>query len=162
MPAKPNTQGQSGLIPYIAVRDADKAIDFYKKAFGATTGYIMRSPDGKVGHAELKIGNSKLMLSEEMPQNGCASPDTLHGSTGSLMLYVDDVDSVFQRAVQAGARSQVPVADMFWGDRFGRVIDPFGHPWGLATHKEDVAEPELERRAKAFYSSMTKQAGGQS
>jgi PhnB protein len=162
MPAKPNSQGRSALIPYIAVRNGDKAIEFYKKAFGATTGYIMRSPDGKVGHAEIRIGNSKLMLSDEMPQSGCSAPETLHGSTGSLMLYVDDVDSVFQQAVQAGAKPQVQPADMFWGDRFGRVIDPFGHPWGLATHKEDVADAELDRRAKLFYSSMTKQAGGQS
>jgi PhnB protein len=160
MAVKSIPQGHSTLTPYITVRDSNKAIEFYKKAFGAVPGYIMRGPDGKVGHVELTIGNSKLMMSDEMAQGGCKAPDTLHGTTGSLMMYVEDVDSAFERAVQAGAKAHMQPADMFWGDRFGRVEDPFGHYWGIATHKEDLTDAEIDRRAKEFFSNMTKQAGG--
>lgn len=148
------------MTPYIAVRNCDSAIEFYKRAFGAQPGHILRGPDGKVGHVELTIGNSKVMMSDESPQNSCQAPETLHGTTCSLMLYVDNVDATYQKAIQAGAHSQMQPADMFWGDRFGSVIDPFGHRWGIATHKEDLTDAEIERRGKEFFTNMAKQKAG--
>jgi PhnB protein len=131
------------------VNDGARAIDFYKRALGAEELFRVDGPDGKIGHAELKIGDSIIMLSDEMPQGNCRSPLALGGTAVNIFLYVKDVDEVFKRAVAAGAKIAMPLNDMFWGDRFGQVMDPFGHSWSLATHKEDVLPEELQKRAKA-------------
>jgi len=138
--------GYHTVTPYLVLGDAGRAIDFYKQAFGAKELSRMAAPGGKVGHAELKIGDSVIMLSDEMMGN--RSPQSLGGSAVSIFLYVDDVDSVFDRAIKAGAKSEMPPADMFWGDRYAKLTDPFGHLWGIATHIEDVAPQEMEKRAK--------------
>lgn len=159
MAPKAIPEGYHTAIPHLIVRNGAQAIEFYKKAFGAQEVMRMATPDGKIGHAELKIGDSIIFLADETPNMGMSkSPQTLGGCTGGVMLYVDDVDSTYERAINAGGKSFMPVQDMFWGDRFGSLIDPFGHAWSVATHKEDVAPAELERRAKEFYSQMAKQA----
>jgi PhnB protein len=145
------------VTPSLVVRGAAQAIEFYKKALGAEERMRMAGPGGKIMHAELKIGDSIIFLTDEMPEMGCKAPQTLGGSAGSLYLYVQDVDSAFKRAVDAGGKATMPVADMFWGDRFGSFTDPFGHNWGLSTHVEDLTEPEIEERAKAFYAQMAQQ-----
>ena len=142
-------QGFHTATPYLTVTDGARAIDFYKRAFGAEERFRMDAPDGKIGHAELKIGDSIIMLSDEMPQGCCRSPQALGGTAVNIFLYLKDVDRVFQQAVAAGAKVAMPVSDMFWGDRFGQVTDPFGHSWSLATHREDVQPEELRKRAKA-------------
>lgn len=148
--------GYHSVTPYLVVGDAARAIDFYKRAFGANELVRMGAPGGKIGHAELKIGDSMIMLSDELMGN--RSPQTLGGSPVSIFLYVEDVDSVFNQAVKAGAKSDASPTDMFWGDRFGRLTDPFGHIWAIATHIEDVAPEEMEKRAKAAMSQMTQGA----
>jgi PhnB protein len=147
-------KGFHTATPYLTVKDGPRAIDFYKRAFGAEERFRMDVPGGKIGHAEIKIGDSIIMLSDEMPQGCCRSPQTLGGTAVNIFLYVRDVDKVFQQAVDAGARITMPVSDMFWGDRFGQVTDPFGHSWSLATHKEDVLPEELHRRAEAAMAKM--------
>ncbi len=147
-------EGFHSVTPSLTVKNAAAAIDFYKKAFGAEELMRLNSPDGKVAHAELKIGDSIIFLGDEFDMGFARSPQTLGGTTGALNIYVPDVDQAFERAVKAGAQVRMPVADMFWGDRYGNVADPFGHIWSLATHKEDVSEEELEERAKAFYAKM--------
>ena len=142
----------------LTVNDAAAAIEFYKKALGAEEIRRMPTPDGKIGHAELKIGDSIIFLSDEFPQMGHKSPKTLGGASGSIYLYVEDVDGAFKRATDAGATTKMPVTDMFWGDRYGQVTDPFGHNWGLSTHVEDVAPEEMERRAKEWAQQMAQQA----
>jgi PhnB protein len=144
------------------VKDAAKAIDFYKRAFGAQELSRMPGPGGKgVMHAEIQIGDSKMMLSDEMPGAGCSSPETLGGTTSQVFLYFPDVDAAYQQAVSAGANAVMPPADMFWGDRFGKLSDPFGHQWGMATHKEDVAPQEMQKRMEDFFAQMAKgRAGG--
>jgi PhnB protein len=149
--------GYHSVTPYLVVREGARAIDFYKQAFGATEVSRMDTPDGKLGHAELKIGDSMIMLSDEMMGN--KSPQSLGGSAVSIFIYVEDVDSVFNRAVKAGAKSDMPPADMFWGDRYGKLTDPFGHLWGIATHIEDVAPAEMEKRAKEAMAQMASSAG---
>jgi PhnB protein len=149
--------GYHSVTPYLVVRDGARAIDFYKQSFGASEISRMGTPDGKIAHAELKIGDSMIMLSDEMMGN--KSPQSLGGSPVSLFLYVEDVDSVFNKAVQAGAKSDMPPADMFWGDRYGKLTDPFGHLWGIATHIEDVAPAEMEKRAKEAMAQMAQSAG---
>jgi PhnB protein len=145
-------EGYHTVTPHLVVRGADRAIDFYKRAFGAEEQFRIAAPDGKsLMHAEIKIGSSIVFLGDESPDMGCRSPQSLGGSAGSLNLYVEDVDAAFQRAVAAGAQVKMPVTDMFWGDRYGRVLDPFGHEWGLATHKEDVSPGEIAKRAEAFF-----------
>lgn len=145
------------VTPYLAVRGAAEAIKFYKQAFGAREVARMPGPDGTtLMHAEIKIGDSLVYLSDEFPGMGCRSPQSLGGSTSSIHLYVKDVDAAFQRAVEAGAQVKMPVTDMFWGDRFGKVTDPFGHEWSLATHKEDVSPKEMGRRAQDFFAQMPK------
>jgi len=151
MSVKPIPEGYHSVSPYITVQDAAKAIDFYKRAFGATEHARMQGPDGKIVHAEIKIGDSILMLTDEMPMNECKSPQSIHGTTVNLFLYVSDVDSVFSRAVAAGAKSIAQPQDMFWGDRYGKLTDPFGHSWSLATHKEDVSHEEMKKRSEAFF-----------
>ena len=148
--------GYHTATPYLVVGDAARAIDYYKRAFGASELMRMNGPDEKVAHAELKIGDSMLMLSDEMMGN--RSPQTLGGSPVSIFLYVEDVDSVFDRAVKAGAKSDMPPTDMFWGDRFGKLTDPFGHQWAIATHIEDVAPQEMQKRAQAYRAQMAQAA----
>lgn len=159
MAAKVNAipPGYHSVTPYLVLSDASRAIDFYKQAFGAKELSRMGIPGGKIGHAELKIGDSVIMLSDEMMGN--RSPQSLGGSPVSIFMYVEDVDSVFNQAVKAGAKSDTPPADMFWGDRYGKLTDPFGHLWGLATHIEDVAPQEMEKRAKAAMAQMAQSAG---
>ena len=147
-------EGFRTVTPSLVVRGAAQAIDFYKKALGAEEIMRMAGPDGKIGHAELRIGDSIIFLTDENPEMGNKAPQTLGGTTSSLYLYVPDVDTAFKQAVDAGGKSTMPVTDMFWGDRFGSFVDPFGHTWGLSTHVEDLSEKETEERAKAFYASM--------
>jgi PhnB protein len=146
---KPIPQGYHTATPYLIVNDGAKAIEFYKRAFGATELFRMAGPDGKIGHAEIKIGDSPIMLADEVPAMGHRSPQSLGGSPVSILLYVEDVDAVFNHAVAAGAKVARPVADQFYGDRTGGVTDPFGHAWYIATHKEDVSSEELQKRAAA-------------
>jgi PhnB protein len=156
MPAsvKPIPEGFHTITPSLVVRDAAKAIDFYKKALGAEELVRMPSPDGKIVHAELKIGDSIIFLSDEMPESPAKSPQTLGGVTGVLNLYVQDVDKSFQRAVDAGAKVAMPLADQFWGDRYGSLADPFGYVWGLGTHKEDLNPQQMQERMKNFFAQM--------
>ncbi len=156
-PVKAIPKGFRTVTPHLTIRDADKAIAFYKKALGAKPRMRLDQPDGKVMHAELKIGNSILFLAEESPDHGSPSPLTAGATTVSLYLYVKDVDKAFARAVKAGVTVKRPVADMFWGDRAGTFTDPFGHQWTLATHKEDVPEEEFPKRAAQFYEQMANQ-----
>jgi PhnB protein len=151
--------GYHSITPYLVVNEASRAIEFYKQAFGAKETVRMGGPGGKVGHAELKIGDSMLMLSDEMPGSGTRSPQSLGGSPVSIFMYVESVDSVFNQAVKAGAKADMPPQDMFWGDRFGKLTDPFGHSWAIATHIEDVAPQEMEKRAQAAMAQMAQGAG---
>jgi PhnB protein len=141
-------KGFHTVTPYLTVTDSARAIDFYKRAFGAEELFRVDLPDGKVAHAEIKIGNSIIMLCDEMP-GWSRSPQSLGGTAVNIFLYIKDVDQVFKQAVAAGAKIAMPVDDMFWGDRYGMVTDPFGHSWSLATHKEDVLPDELRKRAQA-------------
>jgi PhnB protein len=150
----PIPAGYHTATPYLTVRGAANAIDFYKKAFGAQEIMRMPAPGGALGHAEIRIGDSVVMLSDEFPGAATKPPSALGGTTGYVFLYVPDVDRTFAQAVAAGARVTMPLADMFWGDRFGTLLDPFGHAWGLATHKEDVPPKEMAKRAQAAMSQM--------
>jgi len=141
-------KGFHTVTPYLTVSDGARAIDFYKQAFGAKELLRLDGPDGKIAHAEIKIGDSIILLCDEMPGWG-RSPQSLGGTAVDIMLYVEDVDRIFKQAVAAGAQATMPVSDMFWGDRYGRVTDPFGHSWSLATHKEDLLPDELRKRAQA-------------
>jgi uncharacterized glyoxalase superfamily protein PhnB len=154
----PVPSGYHSVIPTLVVRGAAQAIDFYTRAFGAKEIMRMPGPDGKsILHAEIKIGDSHMFLSDELPNMSCRSPQTLGGTAGSIFLYLEDADKVFNQAVAAGAKVRMALSDMFWGDRFGSVTDPFGHEWGLATHIEDVAPEEMEKRSKVFFAQMAKQ-----
>jgi len=147
---KPIPDGYHTVTPYLTVRDAAKALDFYTKAFGAEEFVRMPGPDGTVAHAEVRIGDSVVMLGEENLQRDASSPQTVGGSPVTLFLYVKDVDASFARATNAGCIVDEPPADMFWGDRFGKLHDPFGHRWALATHKEDVSPAEMKKRMAAM------------
>jgi PhnB protein len=149
---KPIPDGYQQVIPYLSVDDANAAIDFYMNVFGAKERMRMPAPDGKVGHAELQIGDSVVMLADVFPEMGGQSPKSIGGTPVSLMVYVDDVDAVFGRAVGAGATVDRPVENQFYGDRAGQFIDPFGHKWFVATHIEDVAPDEMAKRAAAAMS----------
>ncbi|QRN94403.1 VOC family protein [Archangium violaceum] len=149
---QPIPKGYHVITPSLVVRGAAQAIEFYKKAFGAKDLSRMNGPDGKVLHAEIKIGDSIVMLGDEFPNMGAKSPESVGGTSSSLMIYTRDVDALFNQAVAAGAKVSMPVSDMFWGDRYGTVIDPFGHQWQLATHKEDITPKEMARRAAAAMS----------
>jgi PhnB protein len=138
--------GYHGLIPYLYVQGAARALDFYAKAFGAKERMRLDMPDGKLGHAEMELCGQVFMLADEMPEMGCLSPQTLGGHASSLVFYVENVDRAFQRALDAGAQVVRPVADQFYGDRSGTLKDPFGHVWNLMTHVEDVSEEEVHRR----------------
>lgn len=151
MPVKPIPEGYHSVTPYLIVRGGSDAIEFYRKAFGAVELFRMPAPGGKIGHAEIKIGDSPVMLADEHPDMGYNGPQTIGGSPVSLMIYIEDVDTVFNRAVEAGATVKEALTDKFYGDRTGTVTDPFGHIWHLSTHKEDVSPEEMERRAKAAH-----------
>ncbi len=157
---KPVPVGFHTVTPTLTIRDVDKAIGFYRRAFGAEERMRFLGPDEKsIMHAEVKIGDSIIFLSEEHPEMGCRGPQSFGGTPVGLYLYVEDADHVFTRAVSAGAKVDMPVADMFWGDRCGQVTDPFGHKWNLATHKEDLPPEEMRKRAGAFFAQMALQAG---
>ena len=156
--AKPIPEGFHTVTPALVVRDAAKAIDFYKKALGAQELVRMPSPDGKIMHAELKIGDSIIFLSDEMPMPGSVkSPQSLGGSTCTLNVYVPNVDDVFKQAIAAGGKESMPVADQFWGDRYGTLVDPFGYSWGIATHKEDLSPAEMRERSQQFFAGTAQQ-----
>lgn len=141
--------GYHSVTPYLVVKDATKAIDFYKAAFGAAE--LFRLPMGdRIGHAEIRIGDSVIMLSDEFPEMDSLGPQSRGGTTISLLLNVEDVDSAFRQALDAGASEKRPVEDQFWGDRMGTLADPFGHVWSLSTHVEDVAPDEMQRRMESF------------
>ena len=147
---KPIPDGYHTATPYLIIKGAANAIEFYKKAFGATELFRMEQSGGKIGHAEIKIGDSPIMLSDEHPEMKYLGPESLGGSPISILLYVDDVDAVFNGAVAAGAKEERPIEDKFYGDRSGTLVDPFGHTWHIATHKEDVSPEEMEKRVKAM------------
>jgi PhnB protein len=149
MATKPIPEGYRTATPYLIVKGAADAIEFYKRAFGATEILRMADPQGRVGHAEIRIGDSVIMLADEHPAMGYRGPRALGGSSVSILLYLEDVDAVFERAVKAGAKALRPVANQFYGDRSGTLEDPFGHVWTIATHVEDVPPEELQRRAEA-------------
>jgi len=142
--------GYSTVTPYLIVKGGSAALDFYKRAFGATELMRFATPDGRIAHAEIQIGNARIMLGDEQPERGHRSPQSLGGSGSGIMLYLEDVDQVFNRALQAGAKALEPVKDQFYGDRSGTLADPFGHWWTIATHVEDVPPEEMERRARAM------------
>ena len=154
MAVQPVPDGYHTVSPYLAVEDAATAIDYYKQAFGAIERVRMEAPDGKIGHAELEIGDSIVMLADPFPQASTKPPHELGGTSAGVFLYVEDVDAVVKRAVEAGATVTMEVADQFWGDRFGTVTDPFGHVWSVATHVEDVPPAEMAERAKAAMAAM--------
>jgi PhnB protein len=154
MGVKPIPEGYHTVTPYLAVDDAAEALEYYKKAFGAMERGRMEAPDGKIGHAEIQIGDSLVMLSDPFPQASTRTPKELGGTTASVFLYVEDVDGFVQRAIDAGATVSMEVADQFWGDRFGTITDPFGHSWSVATHIEDVPPDEMAQRAKAAMAAM--------
>jgi PhnB protein len=149
MATKAIPEGYRTATPYLIVKGAAEAIDFYKRTFGATELLRMADPQGRIGHAEIKIGDSVIMLAEEHPAMGYRGPRSLGGSSVSILLYLENVDDVFERAIKAGAKAQRAVADQFYGDRSGTLEDPFGHVWTVATHVEDVPAEELQRRAEA-------------
>jgi PhnB protein len=150
MTTKSIPDGYHSVTPYLIIKGAADAIDFYKRVFIATELMRMQSPDGKIGHAEIRIGDSAIMLADENPEMGHRSPQSLGGAGVSLMVYVDRVDEVFNRAVASGAKELQPVKNQFYGDRSGTLQDPFGHTWTVATHIEDVPPDEMRRRAEQF------------
>ena len=155
---KPVPEGFHTITPHLIVRDSRAAIDFYQRAFGAQLqGGIATMPDGKVMHAMIKIGDSLLMLNDEFPEHGVVAPKT--SDTGvSLHIYMDNVDQLFNRAVGAGAQVKMPLADMFWGDRYGKVVDPFGHQWTLGTHIKDMTQDEMKTAMDEAMGAMRKSA----
>ena len=154
---QPIPKGYHSLTPYLIVHDAKKAIDFYQRAFGAKETVHMDGPDGKIAHAELKIGDSMMMISDEMPGNRSAK--SLGGTPVSLFLYVENVDNTFKQAVSAGAKADQQPTDMFWGDRYGKLTDPFGHTWSVATHVEDITPEEMAKRTKEAMAKMHQPVG---
>lgn len=150
MKAKPIPQGYEGATPYLVCKDAKVAIEFYKAAFGARLVYQLHMPDGKVGHAEMKVGGGLVMLADEFPEWKCLSPVTIGGSGSSTLIYVEDVDAFFQKAVAAGAKVLQPLEDAFYGDRTCKLEDPSGHAWTFSTRMEDVSPEEMQRRLNAM------------
>lgn len=149
MAVKPIPEGYSSVTPYLIVTGAAKALDYYKMAFGANELMRFDGPDGKIMHAEFQIGDARIMLADESPEMGYKSPQSLGGSGTALMLYVDDVDQTFERAVTGGGKVMKAVENQFYGDRSGSLTDPFGHVWTIATHVEEVAPDEMQRRMEA-------------
>jgi PhnB protein len=152
VPAVP--AGYHAATPYLTVHDGAGALEFYRRALGAREVMRMAAPGGKIGHAEIRIGDSHIMLSDEFPGTSTKAPKSLGGTTGSIMPYVPNVDAAFQKAIDAGCMSIMAPADMFWGDRFGKLEDPYGNQWGMATHKEDVPPKQMAERAKAAMAAM--------
>ena len=150
MAVKPIPEGYHSVTPYLIVKGAARALEFYARAFGAKELYRMDQPDGRVGHAEIQIGDSRIMLADEFPDMGARSPETVGGTPVGITLYVEDVDETVARAVAAGAKVTRPVENKFYGDRMGELTDPFGHRWYLGTHVEDVSPEEIGRRAAAL------------
>jgi PhnB protein len=155
MAAQPIPEGYHTVTPYLAVEDAAQAIEYYKQAFGAEESVRMDAPNGMIAHAELEVGDSRVMLSDPFPQASTKPPRDLGGTSVSVMLYVEDVDSVVKQAADAGATVLMEVADQFWGDRMGTIQDPFGHTWSIATHVEDPTPEEIAERAKAAMAEMS-------
>jgi PhnB protein len=155
MPTKPVPEGYHTVSAYLAVDDAERAIEYYTKAFGAKEVVRMSAPGGKIGHAELEIGDSRIMLSDPFPQASTRPPKDLGGTSASVFMYVEDVDALVKQATDAGATVTMEVADQFWGDRFGTITDPFGHVWSIATHVEDVSPEEMERRGREAMAGMS-------
>ncbi len=152
MAVSPVPEGFRTITPHLIIKDAAKAIDFYKKAFGAEEVMCMRGPGGNgIMHAEIKIGDSYLMIADEFPDFGCLGPKSIGGTPVTVHLYVKDADAVYNQAVKAGATATMPLTDMFWGDRYGKLADPFGHHWSVATHKEDVSPEECAKRMAAQF-----------
>jgi uncharacterized glyoxalase superfamily protein PhnB len=151
-------KGYHTITPFMTVRDAARAIEFYKQAFGAKEKGVMKGPEGKIMHAELVIGDSIIMLADEFPEFGSLSPQSTGGSGTGLHIYIEDVDSAFDRAVKAGATVEMPVADMFWGDRYGKLRDPFGHKWSIGTHKADLSMEEMKKGMDETMAKMPKSA----
>ena len=158
MAVSPVPPGQHTVTPHLVIRGAGKAIEFYKKAFGMTEVMVMHGPDGKsVMHAEMKLGDSHVYLADEWPGMEVAAPEKFGGTTVSIHLYVPDCDALYNRAVAAGCKATMPLMSMFWGDRFGKLLDPFGHSWSIATHVEDVPPEEMEKRGIEAMKQMGKQ-----
>lgn len=153
MAVSPVPEGFRTVTPHLIIKEAGKAIDFYKKAFGAEEIMRIPGPGGQsVMHAEIKIGDSFLMIADEFPDFGCLGPKSIGGTPVTVHLYVKDADAVYNQAVKAGATATMPLTDMFWGDRYGKLSDPFGHHWSVATHKEDVSPEECAKRMAAQFS----------
>jgi PhnB protein len=155
MAAQPIPEGHPTVAPYLAVESAADAIEFYKKAFGASERVRMEAPGGGIAHAEVQIGDSVVMLSDPFPQASTKPPKELGGTSASVMLYVEDVDALVKQAVDAGATVLMEVGDQFWGDRFGSIQDPFGHSWGIATHVEDLTPEEIAERGRAAMADLS-------
>jgi PhnB protein len=150
----PVPAGYHTATPYLTVNDGVGALEFYKRALGAREVMRMAAPGGKIGHAEIRIGDSHIMLSDEFPGTSTKAPTSLGGTTGSIMLYLPNVDVAFKKAIDAGCKSIMAPTDMFWGDRFGKLEDPYGNQWAMATHKEDVPPKQMAERAKAAMAAM--------
>ncbi len=156
MPAKPIPEGYHTLTPYLIIKGATQALEWYKKALGAEELFRMPAPDGQIGHAEMKIGDSIIMLADEYPDLGYKSPASFGGTPVSFMVYVTDVDTQFKKALDAGGKVLKPLQDQFYGDRSGTLIDPFGHVWTIGTHKEDLSPEEMDRRHQEYMKKMGK------
>jgi PhnB protein len=154
-PVKPVPEGQHTITPHLVVRNASEAIAFYVKALGAVEMYRLPGPDGRLMHAALQIGDSRVFLCDECPEYGSLGPQAWGGSPVTLHLGVEDADAAFNRAVEAGASVAMPLADMFWGDRYGKVVDPFGHHWSIASHLEDLTPEQIQERAAAAFAGAT-------
>ena len=158
---QPVPKGFHTITPHLNVRDATQALNFYKRAFDAVETVRMPGPGGKILHAEIRIGDSHLFLADEMPEWGSRSPQTIGGTATAICLYVDDADAVFNQAVSAGAKVVMPLADQFWGDRYGKLADPFGHEWAVATHLEDLTPEEMKKRQEIAMAQMSQRPQGQ-
>ena len=156
---QPIPEGYRTLTPYLALDDAAGAIEFYKRAFGATENSRMEGPDGKIGHAELQIGDSHLMLADAWPQSSTRAPNEVGATTAGIFVYSEDIDAFFKKAIDAGASSVMDPENMFWGDRFGTLKDPYGHVWHVATHVEDVSDEDMRKRAEEWQAQMAEMAG---
>jgi PhnB protein len=156
--AKPVPEGHHTVTPHLVVRGAAQAIEFYKKAFGAQELMRMEGPGGLIGHAEIKIGDSIIFLADEFPQAPCKSPQSLGSTTCTLNIYLDNVDKTYDTAVKAGGKVAMPLADMFWGDRYGKLKDPFGHKWSIATHTADLSADEMKKGMDEAMAKMPKSA----
>jgi PhnB protein len=152
---KPVPEGMHTLTPHLVVKNAAKAIDFYKAAFGAKENARFAGPNGLIMHASIKIGDSTMFLNDEFPEMGALSPQSMGGTAVTLTLYVEDSDQVFKKAVSAGAKVKMPIADQFWGDHYGCVEDPFGHSWAITSRKEDLTPAEMEKRGKEAMAQMS-------